>query len=89
MSKRVPFQTIQFTIRTLPGQSGPGSDGNEGVLCIFLSSSFTGTSPSYCLASYLEHTLGWGLNPLQLVYSTAPVQFQCQKQFHFKQFSLA
>ena len=60
MSKIVLFQTIQFSIstqfssiwpkdRTLSsattlGQSGPRSDGNEGVLCISQSSSITGTS---------------------------------------------
>ena len=31
---------------TSPGQSGHGSDGNEGVLCIPQGSSITGTSPS-------------------------------------------
>ena len=36
---------------TNSGQSGPGSDGNEGVLCIPQSSSITGTSPSDCLVS--------------------------------------
>ena len=62
------FQTIQFSIivqfssiwtidRTLsgaitPGQSGPGSNGNKGVLCIPRSSSISGTSPSDCLVSY-------------------------------------
>ena len=30
----------------------PGSNGNEGVLCIPQSSSTAGTSPSYCLVSY-------------------------------------
>ena len=51
MSKAVLFQTIQFSISTqfssiwlidwtlsgatTPGQSGPGSDGNEGVLQIY------------------------------------------------------
>ena len=37
---------------TTAGQSGPGSDGNEGVLHIPQSSSTTGTSPSDCLVSY-------------------------------------
>ena len=37
---------------TSPGQSGPGSDGNEGVFCILQHSSITGTSPSHCLVSY-------------------------------------
>ena len=67
MSKTVLFQTIQFTISTqfssiwpidktllgtdTPGQSGPGSNGNEGVFCIPQSSSIIGTSPSDCLVS--------------------------------------
>ena len=57
------------------GQSGPGSDGNEGVLRIPQSSSTAGTSPSDCLVSYPGHLLGGGLNPSaekQSVYSTAP-----------------
>ncbi len=40
-------------------QSGPGSDGNEGVLCILQSSSITGTSPSDCLVSYQGNL--WGV----------------------------
>ena len=31
---------------TTPGLSGPGNDGNEGVLHIPLSPTITGTSPS-------------------------------------------
>ena len=58
-------QTIQFSIRillvlfnpligplsgaTTTGQSGPGSDGNEGVLRIPQSFCTAGTSPSDCL----------------------------------------
>ena len=38
---------------TMPGQSGLGSDGNEGVLGIPQSSSITGISASDCLESYL------------------------------------
>ena len=65
MSKTVLFQTIQFSIispfssilpidralsgATTPGQSGPGSDGNEGVLRIPPNSSITGTSALDCL----------------------------------------
>ena len=37
---------------TTPSQSGPGSDGNEGVLSITQSSSITGTSASDCFVSY-------------------------------------
>ena len=48
---------------TTPGQSGPGSDGNEGVLCIPQSSSIAGTSSSDCLVSYPGHLLG-GVLPL-------------------------
>ena len=43
---------------TIPGQSGPGSNGNEGVLRIPQSSSITGTSPSDCLVLYPGHLLG-------------------------------
>ena len=42
---------------TTLGQSGTGSNGNEGVLCIPQSSSITGTSPPDCLVSYLGHSL--------------------------------
>ena len=72
--KAVLFQVIQFSISThfssfLPidwalsgtttlGQSGPGSNSNEVVLPILQSSSITETSPSDCLVSYPEHSLG-------------------------------
>ena len=42
------------------GQSGPGSSGNEEVLCIPQSPCLTGTSPSDCLVSYPGHSLGGG-----------------------------
>ena len=42
---------------TTTGQSGPGSDGNEGVLHIPQSSSIAGTSPSDSLVSYAGHSL--------------------------------
>ena len=38
------------------GQSGPGSNNNEGGLCIPQSSSITETSPSDCLVPYLVHS---------------------------------
>ena len=63
---------------TTPGQSGPGSDGNEGVLRIPQSSSTAGTSPSDCLVSYPGHSLGRGSYPsaeVQSVYSTAPANW--------------
>ena len=49
---------------TTPGHSGPGSDGNEGVLHIPQSSSITGASPSDCFVSYPGHTLE-GVFPLR------------------------
>ena len=68
MSRTVQFQTIQFSSiwardrilsgATTLGQSGPKSDGNEGVLCIPQSSSITGTSTLDCLVSYQGHSLG-------------------------------
>ena len=74
------FQAIQFSIstqfisiwlidRTLlgattPGQSGPGNDGNEGVLCITRRSNITRTSPSDCLVSYLGSSFRWWVLPL-------------------------
>ena len=59
---------------TILGQSGPGSNGNEGVLCIPQSPSITGTSPSDCLVSYPAHSWG-GAYPsaeVQSVYSMPP-----------------
>ena len=73
MLEIVLFEVIQFSISTkfssiwtidwtlsgvtTPGQSGPGSDGNGGVLRIPQRSSITGTSLSDCLVSYLGHSL--------------------------------
>ena len=61
------FSSIGPIDRTLsgaitPGQSGPGSDANEGVLCI------PETLPSDCLVSYLEYSFGGGggVTPLQI-----------------------
>ena len=55
---------------TTPDQSGPGSDGNGGLLRIPQSSSITGTSPSDCLVSYPGRSA-----EKQSVYSTAPVDW--------------
>ena len=79
------FQAIQLNIRsqfssiwpidmtlscaTTPNQNGPGSDGNEGVLCIPQSSIITWTSPSDCLVSYPGHSAE------KSVYSTAPADW--------------
>ena len=60
---------------TAPGQSGPGSDGKEGVLRIPKSSSITGASPSDYLVLYPGHSFGGGSYlsaEKQSVYSTAP-----------------
>ena len=62
----------------MPGQSGPGSNDNEGVLHIPLSPSITGTSPSECLVSYPRYSSGVGSYPsaeVQSVYSTAPANW--------------
>ena len=81
MSKAVLFQTIQFSIstqfssiwpidRTLsgvttPSQSGPGSDGNEGILCIPQSSNIT-INLTIRLFSVISRILVEGsLTPLQ------------------------
>ena len=57
---------------TIPGQSGPRSDGNESVLRIPQSSSITRASPSDSLVSYLEHSLrrSYPSADMQSVYST-------------------
>ena len=49
---------------TILGQSGPGSDDNEGVLRIPQSSSITGTS-SDCLVSYQDTPWGGALTLLE------------------------
>ena len=72
--KTVLFQAIHFTISThfssigptdrnlsgttTPSHNGPGSDGNEGILCIPQNLRITEASPSDCLMSYPGHTLG-------------------------------
>ena len=56
-------------------QSGPGSNGNEEVLCISQSSSITEASPSNCFVSYIQDTrLGesYPSAEMQSVYSAAP-----------------
>ena len=66
---------------TIPGQSEPASNGNEGVLHIPQSSNITGTSQSDCLVSYPGHSLR-GFYPsaeVQSVYSTDPANWQVFK----------
>ena len=68
----MPFISIWPIDRALlsantPGQSGPGSDGNEGVLHI------PGMSSSDCLVPYPGHLLGVSYPPTKVhsVYNTA------------------
>ena len=91
MSKTALFQPIQFSIsgqfnsmwsidRTLsgittPGQSGPRSNSNEGVLRISRSSSISGTSASDCLVSYQGHSV-----EKPSVYCTTPADWAKSKK---------
>ena len=63
LKKKVLFSAVWSIGDTTPGQSGPGGNGNEGVLCIPQSSSITGTSPSDYLVSYPRHSLSGGVLP--------------------------
>ena len=65
---------ITLSGATTPGQSGPGSDGNKGVLRIPQSYTITGALWSDFLVSYLGHSLGesYFSAETQSVYSTAP-----------------
>ena len=62
---------------TIPGQSGPESDGNERVLRIPQSSSLTEASPSDCFVSYPGHSLGesYPSTETQSVYSAVPADW--------------
>ena len=51
-----PIEKTQLGATT-PGQSGPWSDGNEGVLCIPQSSIIISALSSGCFVSYPEHSL--------------------------------
>ena len=69
---------------TTPGQSGLGSNGNEGVLRIPQSSSIAGTSPSDCLVSYPGHSLEGGV--LLLCFDLRPGPKKCySKVMHRKE----
>ena len=51
---------MPLSVDTILSQSGRSSDGNEGLLCIFQSSSIIGTSPLDSFVSYPGHLL-WGV----------------------------
>ena len=59
---------------TTAGQSGPGSNVNDGIICIPQGPNITGTSPSDCLVSYPGYSLGesYPSAQVQSVYSIAP-----------------
>ena len=71
---------------TILGLSGPGSDGNEGVLRIPQSSSITGTSPSDCLVSYLGQSFRGSCPSAekQSVYFPAPAPADRAIKFNSK-----
>ena len=68
---------------TTSGQSGPGSDSNEGVFRIPQSSNITGASPSNCLTSYPGHLFGEFYLPaeVQSVYFTATADWATRHLF--------
>ena len=74
---------------TTPSQSGPGSDGNEEVLCIPQNSSFIGALTSNGLVSYPEHSGEWESYPsaeMQSVYSAAPAEWATTYKLYFEYF---
>ena len=56
---------LNYQVLPLRDQSGPGSDGNEGVLCISQSSNITGASTSDCLVFISRTIVGESLTQLQ------------------------
>ena len=62
---------------TTPGQRGPVSDGNKGVLRISQSSSITEALPSDCLMSYPGYWFGesYPSAEIQSVYFLAPTDW--------------
>ena len=71
-----PIDRILSDATTL-GQSGPGSDGNKGVLSIPQRTSITRARPSNCLASYLWQLLGepYASVGMQSVYSITTAEW--------------
>ena len=70
---------------TTPGQSGPGSNGNEEVLRIPQSFSITGATPSDFLVSYTGHPLeeSYPLAEMQSVYSPVSADWTTRKLVKF------
>ena len=76
---------------TIPGQSGPGSNGDEGVLHIAQSISITWTSLLDRLVSYIGHGGGGAYSSavLQSVHSTADwTILNWEEYFHLKPMSM-
>ena len=59
---------------TTLGQDGPGSDGNEEILCIIQRSSITGASRFDGLVSYPGHS-SYTSAEMHLVYFTTPANW--------------
>ena len=87
--------SIWLIDRTLSGAttSGQSEPENKGVFRIPQNSSITGASPSDCLASYLRHSLGECLSPLERC-SQSILQLQltellifCIQLYHVKYFN--
>ena len=75
---RTQFSSIWHIDRTLsgattPGKSGPGNDGNKGIIRIYQSSHITEASPPNSLVSYPGHLLKESCisAEMQSMYSTA------------------
>ena len=68
---------MTLSVATILGHSGPGSDGNKGVLHILQNSSITEVLLSDCLVSYLGHSLGvsYPSAEMQSVYFAAPADW--------------
>ena len=67
---------------TTPGQSWPGSDGNEVIIRIPKSSIISGDLPSDCVVSYSEHSLERGVlilcrEAVAVFYNTSRLRSLC------------
>ena len=73
LSTQYKCQTV-LSGTTTPSQSGLGSNGNKGALCIPQNSSITAATPSDCLVSYSGHSLeeSYPSTEMQLVFTAGP-----------------